>query len=108
MSLSGDNAGDLGSAIQSWWSNEWIPRNKEWVQVWNRGYASEFTMVLLYDEEFSDAPRVVGCDGPQLRFRLLGKPSAKWWKDWLVRRIVSDLKAQFPAVGKLVSAQNCE
>jgi hypothetical protein len=109
VSLSSVNTGDIGSAIQDWWSNEWMPRNKEWVRAWNRGHKTERTEVLLYDDEFSGAPQLVRCEGSQLRFRLIGKSSAKkWWKDWLVSRMIPDLKARFPAVEEVVGAQNCD
>lgn len=108
MALSGANAGNIGRDIQDWWSNEWGPKNKEWVRVWNRGHEREFTEVLRYDEEFADAPQFVSCDESQFRFRLLGKSTAKWWKDWIALRVIPDVQARFPGVGKVVNARNCD
>jgi hypothetical protein len=109
MSLSSANTSDLGSAIQDWWSNEWMPKNKEWTRIWNRGHKTERTEVLRYDDEFSAPPQLVRCEGSQLRFRLLGRSSTKkFWKDWMVLRIVRDLTARFPAVGRVIGAQNCD
>jgi len=102
------NAGDIAGEVQGSWSNEWMPKNKEWLRVWNRGHKSESTEALRYDDEFSDAPQLVRCDESQLRFRLFGKSSAKWWRDWMVLRIIPDLRARFPAVGEFVSIQNCD
>jgi hypothetical protein len=108
MSLSSNGDKSIGSSIQDWWSKEWTPANKQWVQICNKGYKSEFTRVWQYDDEFSKPPQLVSSTRAKLRFRLLGKSSAKWWKDWMVLRIIPDLKARFPAVGKLVSVGNCE
>ena len=107
MALTTKNTIALQQEIQSWWSNEWVPKNETWRRVWNKGSSHERVELLRYADEFSSAPRVVACEGGELRFHLEGKASAKFWKDWLVLRLLPDLLTQFPYAGQLRSIRNC-
>ena len=93
----------LGKRVQEWWSTAWMPANREWRRSWS----SDQTQTLSYSDEFDGEPRVWRCTS-ELRFRFEGKPSAKWWRDWLVSRILPDLKSKFPEVQDFVRITNCE
>jgi hypothetical protein len=65
----------LAQRIERRWSNEWVPKTETWTRVWNRDSRHERVEVLRYADEFSSAPRVVACEGGELRFRLEEKPA---------------------------------
>jgi hypothetical protein len=90
---------DLGRRIQEWLTKAWAPRNKTWLRVWRTGpgLTIERLEVLVYEESFSTPPEVISCDRSELRFRLRGR-GAKLWKDWIVMRMLPDLKTEFPEV----------
>jgi hypothetical protein len=100
MSVTTSDAGDLAQHVQRWWTENWMQDNQTWRRVWNKGDKSAREEVLRFDEEFSAPPRVSHHDGSEFRFRLEGRSSAKFWKDWWVHRITPDLKANFPEIGE--------
>jgi hypothetical protein len=107
IAMSSSKVGNLAEIIQDWWSNEWTPRNRQWIRIWNRDRKQEFIETLRYDAEFMTGPEVVFCGESKLIFRLIGRGSSKYWRDWLVSRLIPDLKSQFPDVGQVISIQNC-
>jgi hypothetical protein len=101
MSVATDDAVALGQAIGQWWVDEWAPLHKSWVREWSAGDKEE----LQFSDEFASPPRVISCKGTELRFQLEGKSSAKSWKDWIVSRIIPDLRTRFPQVGEFRDIQ---
>lgn len=76
---------------------------------WNTGPNLSTSSVesLRYDEEFSGPPEVHYGPSSEPQLRLRGRKSAKYWRDWLVWRLVPDLKAAFPVIGELIYIRNC-
>jgi hypothetical protein len=101
---------DLAGRVEQWWINVWVPSHKSWRRAWKTGpNATEvLSETLLYDDEFLAPPTLISCEGSELRFRLLGRGSAKFWKDWVFTRILSDLKTKFPEVGELRDIRDCD
>ena len=90
----------------------WAPRNKTWARECKTGpgLTVERPEILEYEDELSAPPEVISCEGSELRFRLRGK-GEKLWKDWMVMRILPDLKAEFPEVevgAKILGIRNCD
>jgi hypothetical protein len=80
------------------WTREWLTGpNASVVKVQTLNYADEFA-----------APPVVSVDPEtKLRLQLRGKGTAKFWKDWVVSRLIPDLKSQFPGIGELLCIRDC-
>lgn len=85
------------------WAFDWIKENQVWVRKWSSGEEEQ----LYYEQEFKREPYPVFCNATELRMRLDGKPTAKWWKDWLVLRILYDLKTDFNEVQGVIKVEDC-
>jgi hypothetical protein len=90
--------------MQTWIASVWMPNNRIWIRNWSSGRSEE----LRFEDEFSTAPQVIetGCRKVVLRFE--GSSTAKFWKDWIVSRIIPDLRDKFPEVGEFCKARNCK
>jgi hypothetical protein len=102
----------LRERVQQWWTDVWVPNRNSWRRVGRTGpqLREEVVETLTYTDQFSAAPHVVFCKDSQLKFRLEGSrhPSSAW-KDWLVLRILPDLREQFPEIQEgLGSVSNCD
>ena len=86
------------------WASRWIEVNRVWEWKWDTGGAEE----LHYEREFGSGPEPVSCTTTELRMRLEGLPTAGRWKDWIVWRIVPELKAAFPEVQDVCGVKDCE
>lgn len=106
-----DDDTDLGERIQQWWTDVWLPERGTWRVVFRTGQDLRRVDVeiLEYTEEFSAAPHVVFCKDSKLRFRLEGRRSTKVWKDWVILRILPDLREQFSEIQNgVLSVCNCD
>src|SRR5258707_15317077 len=100
--VSTDDPEGLQRRVQSW-STQWVGAN----QTWKRNWLSE-DEELRYEAEFKREPQTVSCSSSELKIRLEGQPSAKWWKDWMVYRILADLKAAFSEIKGVGHLRDCE
>jgi hypothetical protein len=101
----------LAESIQQWLTQLWVPSSTTWLRVWKTGpgLAVERPELLRYSDEFLSPPTVTSSTATEIRIQLRGKdPQRKLWKDWLVSRILPDLKAQFPEVNDFLSITDCE
>ncbi len=90
--------------VQDWFT-QWVEANQIWTRKWEpTGRIEE----LSYLQEFKREPQVISCDSTELKIRLEGQPSAKWWKDWMVTRILADLKAAFAEIKGVGHVRDCE
>ena len=90
--------------VQDWFS-QWVEANQIWTRKWEpTGRIEELSYLL----EFNGKPKVISCDSTELKIRLEGQPSAKWWKDWMVIRILADLKAAFTEIKGVGHVRDCE
>ena len=85
------------------WSSGWAETNQVWNWKWDTGGEEE----LLYGREFKREPKPVSCTSTELKIQLEGQPSAERWKDWLVFRIIPELKAAFAEVQDVSSVKDC-
>jgi hypothetical protein len=86
------------------WGTAWVNDN----QIWTRNWIPSGQEVLNYSDEFKREPYPVSCTSTELKIRLEGQPAAKWWKDWMVLRILSDLKSAFAEFRDVIAVRNCE
>jgi hypothetical protein len=95
--------------IQDWISGIWMPNHTTWTRDWRTGtnFATIDEQRLNYNDEFRSPPVIVSGPGSELRLRLAGNRTAKFWKDWLVSRIVPDLRAEFPEIGEVLYIRDC-
>jgi hypothetical protein len=100
---------DLLPRVQAWIGDVWMPQNATWAREWQTG--SNLTVSraqeLHYDDEFTAPPEVSAGPISELQLRLSGAKTAQFWKDWVVSRLVPDLKAAFPGVGELLYIRDC-
>jgi hypothetical protein len=110
LSAANDHRIDLDSRIKRWIAVSWMQNRSTWKREWRTGpnQALVEEQILQYENEFIGPPEIVSYDGSELRFRLFGKPSAKYWKDWLVSRLIPDLKAQFPEIVDRFLIEDCK
>jgi hypothetical protein len=84
---------DLASQIEKWMREDWMPRNSTWKRLWRTGpslsIANEET--LRWEDEFLRPPEVSIIESSKFCFKLFGKRT-KFWRDWLVSRLLPDLR----------------
>jgi hypothetical protein len=100
----------LAEKIQQWLTEVWAPSNTTWLRVWKTGpgLSVELPELLRYSDEFLSTPTVMSSTTTEVRLQLLGsEPQRTLWKDWLVFRILPDLKAHFPEVRDFVGITDC-
>jgi len=85
------------------WARHWAGEN----QTWTHGNPSGHE-VLNYVDEFQREPYPVSCTPTELTLRVEGQPSAKWWRDWLVLRILADLKSTFVEFRDVNRIRDCD
>jgi hypothetical protein len=100
---------DLAPRVQAWINDVWMPQHTTWSREWQTGSNLTTTRVQLlhYSDEFSAPPEIAAGPASELKFRLRGKKTAKFWKDWLVTRLMPDLREAFPAAGELLYIRDC-
>ena len=90
------------------WAKRWLLEHETWERQWD---TKRIERLNFYDE-FS-ALQVVSCTASKLVFRLegkqvQGKPGNRWWKDWLVLRLLPEVRVAFAEVTALESIKNCD
>jgi|ADGO01.1.fsa_nt_gi hypothetical protein len=106
MSVVPDADASLREEVQRWLRDEWAPSNQLWRRVC-RDASGEYVRNLLYSDEFS-APPCVLADGSLLRLVVEGRSCARYWREWLVARLIPDVRARFPQVGAVRLIRNFE
>lgn len=109
IELSARDQTDLVPRIQAWVGNAWLPHHSTWTREWRTGpnFSASGPQVLKYRDEFTASPEIALGSSSELQLRLKGAKTAKYWKDWLVARLVPDLKAAFPGIGNLLYIRDC-
>jgi hypothetical protein len=85
---------NLAEAIQAWIQDTWMPKNKEW----NNKSRLEPRLVLYRDTFYSE-PKISESSG-LLILNLDTNLSSKEWRDWLVLKIIRDMRERFPIIGE--------
>ena len=100
LSVMAEEPEELLRRVQEW-AIKWVEANQVW--IWMGG-----TKKLLYQQEFKREPHPTSCTSTELKIQFEGQPSAKkMWKDWIVYRILPDLKEAFTEVRDVSSIKNC-
>jgi len=79
----------MASSVATW-LDRWVAANQQW--EWAGGRRLSFL------DDFARAPFGVECCDEHLTFRLEVKPGSKAWRDWLVIRLLKELKGAFVEV----------
>ena len=103
IAIETNDAPHLLRRVESW-ASRWVLEN----QIWIRNWVPDDQESLEYSSEFKREPYPVSCTPTELTIRLVGQPSAHWWKDWLVLRILSDLSLSFVEFRDVTRMQNCD
>lgn len=103
FSVATENYQELSKAIVSW-ATEWAGANTVWLRRWEPTGKTE---ELRYADEFKGPLTPVFCDAGRLTVRLQGQPAAQWWRDWLVSRIIPELKQSFSEIRDGVEIKDC-
>lgn len=74
---------------------EWIESFLRNNRYWTWPFAKEKGGVVDFFDEFVATPSCVATPPHSLVIRVEAKPEAKWWKDWLVVRLLGDLRKDF-------------
>ncbi len=83
----------------------WTVTNAVWRREWSDGRVEN----LRFEDEFFGAPCPVRIDATGMfAVRLDAKPTAKWWKDWIVLRVVKELREAFPELGDVGSIKGVD
>jgi hypothetical protein len=90
--------------VQDWFT-QWVEANQIWIRKWE---PTERIEELSYAQEFKREPQVISCNSTELKLRLDVQPSARWWKDWMVTRILADFKAAFAEIKGVGHIGDCE
>jgi len=100
---------EVATRVQEWLNEVWMPRNETWTREWKSGSKLENStrQILHYGDEFTAAPAIAVGPDSELQMQLRGQKTAKFWRDWLVSRLVPDLKEAFPAIGDLLYMRDC-
>src|SRR4051812_13579185 len=103
LSIATQDAAGLRADLQRWMS-KWGQDKEVWERQWRSGRMER----LLYSDDFKAAPTIEISDASELHLRVEGTSSARLWKDWLVSRILPDLKAAFSEIGEFKEMRDCQ
>ena len=93
-----DDAKVLAAGITSW-LEDWTQKNRKW--TW-------FDQTLDFFNDFSRSPICTERSPEYVVVRVEGTPKfTKWWKDWIVLRVLEDLQGQFHEVVAVDGFGNC-
>jgi hypothetical protein len=86
------------------WLEQWVQANREW----RTSLAASAGGLLSFFDEFSGPPTCF-LKGPNaLGLRVEGRPNmGRWWRDWLILRILKDLQGEFSEVIQVESFADC-
>lgn len=93
-----DDAKVLAARITSW-LEEWTQKNRYW--DW-------FGETLDFLNDFAGPPTCAERSPESLIVRVEGTPKfTKWWKDWIVLKLLKDLQSHFHEITDVQSVVNC-
>jgi hypothetical protein len=93
----------LANQVQLW-LEQWVQVNREW----KTPLAASTGELLSFFDEFTGPPTCFLKDPNSLCLRVEGRPNmGRWWRDWLILRVLKDLKANFSEVTAVESFTNC-
>lgn len=110
MEIKTDNQESMKTKIQKWIDEDWRPRNILWIRTWETGESgkNKYDEYSYYMTEFSTPPQIISCDDGVLKIRLNGQPTDRYWRDWMVFKIIPDLKEKFSEIGEFINVKDCD
>lgn len=92
---------NLAERAEAWLKNVWMPKNQYWERVWKTG--GDWNTVaenelLAFEDDFLSSPEIRLKDDTQMLIRVFVRSSSKNWRDWLVLKLVPDLRSEFPEI----------
>jgi hypothetical protein len=93
----------LAALMQHWILEEWMPNNSAWTIDWRTGKNLSITReeTHFYKDDFIKPPNIISTEDSKLRLRLYGSKSTTFWRDWLIMKIMPDLRTKFPEIGEI-------
>jgi hypothetical protein len=92
-----NDAKGLAARITSW-LKEWTQRNRYW----------HWFEDLDFFNDFAEAPTCAERTEESLIVRVEGSPKfTKWWRDWIVLRLLKELQGQFAEITAVEAVVNC-
>lgn len=85
------------------WLREWVAANR----YWDWSLAKHEGRALDFFDDFAGPPFGVVTAPGALSFRLECHPKARWWKDWLVHRLLKDLQEDFDSIKSVEGIADC-
>ena len=86
------------------WLARWTIENELWTWEYDTGGSDTFRL----SDELRKAPEVASAAESELTIRIQGQAtSTGFWRDWLVLKLIPDLKAAFPEIGSFLTARDC-
>lgn len=92
----------LASEVTNW-LDRWVREN----QYWKRSLVKKGKVVLDYFDDYAGLPSLLTCPPDFLILRLAGRPGARWWKDWLILRLLKELRNAFEEITALERIIDC-
>ena len=89
----------MAARVKSWLT-AWVTINRYW--EWSPAEGK-----LDFFDSFASIPLVETDGASAVRLRFEGKPAAKWWKDWVIIRILKELPVALPEITKVERIENC-
>ena len=81
------------------WLEEWTQKNRYW---------NWFEQTLDFFNDFAGSPICAERTSEFVIVRVEGRPKfSKWWKDWIVLRLLKDLQSQFQEIIAVDAFVNC-
>src|SRR5215470_7253138 len=84
-------------------------RISTWLRVWvgRNQHSTWFAEDVAYEDEFAGQPSDVELGDGVLRFRMECQPNARWWKDWLVVGLLTDMQREFVEIKGVEKIGSC-
>jgi len=86
--------------LASWLRSDWMTRSQVWNWSGKTGpdLSVKADLTLRYTDEFLGSPEAFTTEGGSIGVRLTGKPSSKFWRDWIASKLLPDIKRKFPMI----------
>lgn len=96
--------------IGRWLIDQWLPANRTWRRKWANGQNAlrNIEEELLFSDSFYSYPEVSYRERDTLCVVLHGKSRSALWRDWMISKIIPELKEEFPNIGDRLFVENAD
>lgn len=92
---------ECSARIKEWLDDRWVRENRVWHRKWKTGPNLSIlnTEALEFEDSFLRSPDVIFEPPATLCILLHGRDRSSPWRDWLISKIIPDVRRAFPQVG---------